>query len=71
MRLLSGASDSDIEERMSFSEWVLGVGDGTVGESNDVDITLSIPSDLLIPSSGDALASIVDNTYPRLLQNKI
>ena len=48
---------------------VLDIGDGIVGESNDVDIALRIPSDLLIPSSGNPLTSIVDNTYPRLLEN--
>jgi len=35
---------------MLFSEWVLDIGDGTIGESNDIDITLGIPYDLLIPS---------------------
>jgi len=30
MRLLSGASDFGIDERKTFSEWVLGIGDGTV-----------------------------------------
>jgi len=49
--------------------WVLGISDGTVGESNGVDKTFIIPSDLLIPSSDDPFASIVDNTYSRLLEN--
>jgi len=45
------------------------IGDGTVGEINDVDITISIPSDLLIITSGDPLASIVSNTYSNLLED--
>lgn len=69
MRLLSSASESDIEERKLFSDWVLRVGDGTIGEINDVDISVVIPSDLLIPSSGNPIASIVDSTYPNLLGN--
>ncbi|GAU38772.1 hypothetical protein TSUD_279250 [Trifolium subterraneum] len=28
MRLLTGSSDSDVEERKNFSEWILGIGDG-------------------------------------------
>ena len=51
-----------------FSEWVLGIGDGSIGESNDFDITLHIPHDLL-PSRGDPLAAIVAHTYPDLLHN--
>jgi len=48
MRLLNGALDSNILERKLFFDWVLGIGDGTIGESNDVDLSLDIPSDLLI-----------------------
>jgi len=50
MRLLNGASDSDILERKLFFDWVLGIGDGKIGESNGVDIQLDIPSNLLISS---------------------
>jgi ATP-dependent DNA helicase PIF1 len=53
-----------------FSEWVLGIGDGEIGDINDIDLELDIPSDLLIPNSGDdPLSSIVESTYPQLLQN--
>jgi len=50
MRLLSGASHDDIEERRLFSDWVLAIGDGKVGLINDVNISLQIPPDLLIQS---------------------
>lgn len=52
-----------------ISEWVLGIGDGSVGEANDEDIKLDIPDDLLIESTGDHIAAIVDNIYPSLLYN--
>ncbi|CAJ2668956.1 ATP-dependent DNA helicase PIF1-like [Trifolium pratense] len=55
--------------RWCFFEWVLGVGYGEIGDDNDDDLKLDIPSDLLIPSSGDPLASIVESTYPQFLQN--
>jgi len=67
MRLLSGASDTDIEERRLFSDWVLAICDGKVGLINDVDISLQIPPNLLINSSGNHVQSIVDSTYPNLL----
>ena len=47
MRLLSGASIVDMEEKRQFSEWVLSIGDGRIGEDNEVDKTIAIPSDLL------------------------
>ncbi|WJX61982.1 DNA helicase [Trifolium repens] len=34
MRLLSGSADADIEERNNFSDWILGVGDGSIGDFN-------------------------------------
>lgn len=67
MRLISGASDADIEERRLFSDWVLAIGDGRVGLINDVDISLQIPPELLIHSSGNHVQSIVNSTYPNLL----
>jgi ATP-dependent DNA helicase PIF1 len=52
-------------ERKSFSDWVLSIRDGTIGESNDVDISTGIPSDLLMSSNGDpnVLDSMSDITY--------
>jgi len=69
MRILRGASDLDIEAKRIFSEWVLAIGDGRIGEDNDLDKTIVVPSDLLIQSLGDPLASIVQSTYPDFLEN--
>lgn len=69
MRLLSGASVVDMEEKRQFSEWVLSIGDGRIGEDNEVDKTIAIPSDLLIESAGDPLAAIVESTYPNILES--
>jgi len=52
-----------------FSDWVLAIGDGKVGLINDVDISLHIPPDLLIQSSGNHVQSIVDSTYPNMLDS--
>jgi len=69
MRLLSGASTEDIEERRLFSDWVLAIGDGKMGIRNDVDISINIPPDLLIKSTCNHIQSIVDSTYPNLLDS--
>lgn len=70
MRLLTGSLDSDVKQRKDFSDWVLGIGDGSVAENDDdVDISVQIPDAFLIKSSGDSLASIVCSTYPSFLDN--
>ena len=47
----------------------MAIGDGKNGEENEVEKAIIVPPDLLIPSSGDPLASIVSNTYPNVLEN--
>lgn len=43
------------------------IGDSSIGDASDVDITVQIPYGMLIPSFGDPLSSIVAITYPNLL----
>ncbi|XP_024640519.1 ATP-dependent DNA helicase PIF1 [Medicago truncatula] len=69
MRLLFGASVLDIEAKRKFSEWVLSLGDGRIGEDNEVDNTIALPSDFLIESAGDPLAAIVESMYPNILES--
>jgi ATP-dependent DNA helicase PIF1 len=64
MRLLSGRTCADLEERRRFSEWILGIGD-----ADDDYIKVQMPRDLLIPSTGDPMTDIVKTTYPDLLHN--
>lgn len=48
----------------------MAIGDRKIYEDNEIENeTIIVPSDLLIPSSGDPLASNVNNTYPNLLEN--
>jgi ATP-dependent DNA helicase PIF1 len=69
MRLLAGSTGADLEERRKFSDWILDIGDGSIGDTDDEYIKVNIPRDLLIFSSGDPLAAIVKSTYPNLLRN--
>jgi len=69
MRLLHGCSPDELDERKEFTEWVLGIGDGIISERRDDDIKVQILKDLLIHSSCDHIASIVDYIYPSLLEN--
>jgi hypothetical protein len=69
MRLLHRSSDNDIDEGKKFSERVLGIGDDSIGDVTDENIHIEILDDLLIHSSGDHIASIVDCIYPSILSN--
>ncbi|XP_054795045.1 uncharacterized protein LOC129300500 [Prosopis cineraria] len=69
MRLTSSSSSSDREKIEKFSQWLLDIGDGRVGESNDGIVDIEIPSEILITSYKDPLAAIVSSTYPDLLDN--
>jgi ATP-dependent DNA helicase PIF1 len=69
MRLLSGCTDSDVEEQRRFSEWILGIGDGSIGDADDDYIKIQVPYDLLVHASGDPFAAMVESTYPNLLHS--
>ncbi|CAH9122206.1 unnamed protein product, partial [Cuscuta epithymum] len=69
MRLQSGAADCDVNAIKQFSDWTLKVGNATIGNVIDGDDVVDIPDDMLIATTGDPLASIVESTYPSLLEN--
>ncbi|XP_057438322.1 uncharacterized protein LOC130730349 [Lotus japonicus] len=69
MRLQTGRSAAEVDELKKFSEWILSIGDGNAGKQVEDETILDIPHDLLIPHSGDAMASIVNSTYPSFLQD--
>lgn len=50
-------------------DWILRVSDGSIGLSNDNDITLDIPEDLNTKKKGDSLESIVNSNSPFFLDN--
>ena len=55
MRLLNVNSNTDLEELRTFSEWILNIGDGKMGEVNDGIVDFHIPDDILIRDSNDPL----------------
>ncbi|KAK9983468.1 hypothetical protein SO802_032993 [Lithocarpus litseifolius] len=69
MRLLQGnMSEIETSSIKDFSEWILKIGNGELGEG-DGDNNISIPSDLIIQPSENPMQDIIDNTYPNL-ENK-
>ncbi|RZB42072.1 hypothetical protein D0Y65_052877 [Glycine soja] len=52
-----------------FSDWLLDIGDGKVGQANNGHCEITIPYEFLIMDFEDPIQAIVDATYPYLLQN--
>ena len=69
MRLEVGSEKSDLNEIKEFAEWILNVGNGTIGEPNDGEGSIEIPKDILIDESSDVVASIISFTYANLKEN--
>ncbi|XP_038721985.1 ATP-dependent DNA helicase PIF1-like [Tripterygium wilfordii] len=68
MRLHKSCQDSALNKIREFSEWILKIGDGEIGDHNDGEGIVEISEDLLIKDSDNPLEAIVDSTYPFLLQ---
>ncbi|XP_022011537.1 uncharacterized protein LOC110911246 [Helianthus annuus] len=69
MRLSAGSGMHDVKQTQIFAQWLLDLGEGKLGGSNDGDAIIDIPDDLLIMDSVDPISSLIDFVYPSLLQN--
>ncbi|MCH84594.1 helicase-like protein [Trifolium medium] len=69
MRLQNKAAEANAQETHDFAKWILKVGEGKISEPNDGHADITIPDELLIPMSDNPIKSIVESTYPTLLQN--
>uniref|UniRef100_A0A0V0IDP9 ATP-dependent DNA helicase n=1 Tax=Solanum chacoense TaxID=4108 RepID=A0A0V0IDP9_SOLCH len=63
MRLQNSDADTDLKELQEFSDWILAIGDGSIGNSFDGIDKVLIPKDLLITEYPDPIAAIVESTY--------
>lgn len=69
MRLTTIASNEDAEEIEQFANWMLEIGDGK-HKSNELGETIiDIPEDLLIKDGENPILSLVDVTYPHIVEN--
>ena len=69
MRLHHNSTMSNAQEIKNFSQWLIDVGDGKLGEGNDGFFEIEIPSDFLIRNFTDPIESIVTHTYPNIQHN--
>ena len=59
---MSEMQESSIQD---FSEWILKIGNGDLGEG-DGDNNITIPHDLIIQPTQNPLEDIINSTYPDL-----
>lgn len=69
MRLGLGSSESERKEIQDISDWILDIGNGNIGCNNDGDAVVEFPEDMLIANSKDHVGSIIQQTYPDLVDN--
>ncbi|XP_057414959.1 uncharacterized protein LOC130709848 [Lotus japonicus] len=69
MRLLGNPNDQNVEEIKEFAKWVLGVGDGVLGDYNDGESLITVPAETLIQQSSNPVSDIVHTMFPNILQN--
>ncbi|XP_056848871.1 uncharacterized protein LOC130499009 [Raphanus sativus] len=74
MRLLSGClTTTEAKDLKDFSNWILKLGEGKLGEPNDGEAEIEIPSEFLITNSEDpieAISKAVYGDYVSLQENK-
>jgi ATP-dependent DNA helicase PIF1 len=68
MRLTIGSEVYDIEQTRIFAQWLLDLGEGNIGGSNDGEAIIDIPDDLLILDSLDPVSDLIQFVYPSILQ---
>ncbi|XP_031126314.1 uncharacterized protein LOC116028641 [Ipomoea triloba] len=54
----------NIQQVQQFATWLADIGDGKVGGPNDGYANVQIPSEMLLPSTGENISTIVDTIFP-------
>jgi ATP-dependent DNA helicase PIF1 len=69
MRLGTGTNQSEHKEIQDFADWILSIGNGTIGGKNDGEANVEFTDDMLIPDSEDHVGAIIEETYPHVVKN--
>ncbi|GKC88797.1 ATP-dependent DNA helicase PIF1-like protein [Tanacetum coccineum] len=69
IQLGSGSTESGKKEIQDFANWILDIGNGKIGGKNEGESIVVFPDRMLILEFDDYVGSIIDETYPYLLQN--
>ncbi|XP_072073598.1 uncharacterized protein [Arachis hypogaea] len=68
MRLQTNGSHTTCQELKQFADWILAIGDGRYGTSNDGVDSVKIPDDILINDWDDPIVAICKATYPEMFR---
>ncbi|XP_031095120.1 uncharacterized protein LOC115999410 [Ipomoea triloba] len=64
LRLNNREPGVDMQKVEQFASWLAAIGDGTMGGPNDGYANVQIPNEMLLPSTGDHIVTIVDSIFP-------
>lgn len=64
---LHTTSSPNAQCNKEFADWILKVGNGDIGEQDDGEGYLQIPSDMLIEDSSDSMSNLIDFVYPDII----
>ena len=70
MRVLATKSGEEASKLKEFSEWIASIGDGVISGPNDGEVSVDLPTDIVLPNSGDPLQNIVTSIYPSYMNNQ-
>ena len=66
---MNSSETTNQHELKQFSDWILKVGDGVIGDENDGEVDIEIPDDILLKEYSDPIEAIVQSTFPALERN--
>ena len=67
MRVTALADTPEEQKKTAdFADWILNIGDGVIGRSEEDEAWVHIPKDLLLQKGGNQLETIINSTYPNL-----
>lgn len=66
MRLRGGSDDAETQQIKDFADWILDIGEGKIGEGNNGEADVEFPQELLLHSTSNHVANIVNAIYPDL-----
>ncbi|XP_019161024.1 PREDICTED: uncharacterized protein LOC109157627 [Ipomoea nil] len=64
LRLRGVTNEDDVEKLDSFAKWIADLGDGNLGEDNDVDCNTIMPYSIVLENEVDPIKQIVESTFP-------
>ncbi|MCH79500.1 ATP-dependent DNA helicase PIF1 [Trifolium medium] len=69
MRIQFSTDTEENKSLVEFAKWILDVGDGKLGVSDDGEANIEILEDLCVKSTGNHIHDIVNATYPDLIEH--